>query len=114
MLVCVCAFGLGAQTLLYYPGSGMALATVAMILWLFAYGAISASSFVALAEVNTDPERAGIAAGLIGQIGSLACVAAPMIYFAVEHWWSFVLIAAAGLALTALLFPPRLGRPVIA
>ncbi len=114
MFLFVCAFGLLAQFVLYFPGSGMLLATSAMIVWLFAYGAISATSFVALAEVNRDPARAGLAAGVIGQIGSLACVAAPSIYFAVEHWLSFVVIAAVGLALAALLFPHRYGRPPIA
>ena len=114
MFLGVCLFGLAAQGLLYFPGSGMALATLAMIVWLFAYGAISATSFVVLAQVNRDPARAGLASGLIGQIGSLACFAAPSIYFAVDLWLSFVLIAAVALALAAVLFPHRPGRPPIA
>lgn len=114
MLVAVGVFGLAAQALLYFPGSGMAIATAAMILWLFAYGAFSATSFVALAEVNHDPARAGLASGLIGQTGSLACFAAPSIYFAVERWPVFIGIAALGLALAIVLFPSRTGRSAIA
>lgn len=105
MFVGVCLFGLLAQGMLFFPGSGMVIATAAMILWLFAYGAISAISFVTLARVNRDPAQAGIASGLIGQLSSLTCFAAPAIYFAVEAWSSYVLIAAACLATAALLFP---------
>lgn len=85
VLACVCAFGLLAQVALYFPGSGMALASSAMIAWLIAYAAISATSFVALARANKDPACAGMASGIVGQLSSLACVLAPSIYFAVEH-----------------------------
>jgi len=85
VLACVCAFGLLAQVALYFPGSGMALASSAMIAWLIAYAAISATSFVALARANKDPACAGMASGIVGQLSSLACVLAPSIYFTVEH-----------------------------
>lgn len=107
MFMAVCLFGLIAQFVLFAPVSGMISATMAMITWLFAYGAISATSFVTLAQFTQDPARAGLASGLIGQLSSLACVLAPTVYFAIDRWFSFVAVSAVGLALIVVLFPYR-------
>lgn len=105
MFAGICLFGFCAQTALFFPASGVFLATGAMILWLFAYGALSATSFVTLARLNRDRAQAGLASGLIGQLSAVACFAAPAIYFAIEAWTAYVTVAGLGLALAAMLFP---------
>ena len=105
MFAIVSLLGLAAQFLLYFPASGMPIATAAMILWLFVFGAISATSFVALAQANHEPARLGLAFGLIGQISSIGCFFAPSVYFSFERWPALVAVAAVGLALALLLFP---------
>jgi len=105
MFAIVCLIGLAAQFLLYFPSSGMLIATGAMILWLFVFGAISATSFVALAQFNREPARLGLAFGLIGQISSIGCFFAPSVYFSLDRWPALVVVAAVGLALAVLLLP---------
>lgn len=105
LFLVVAAIGLAAQVVLYFPGSGMILATGAMIVWLFVYGAISATCFVMLAHYNDDPAKGGIASGLIGQLASIGCFFAPGVYFSLTSWTSFVLVAGAGLALSLSAFP---------
>lgn len=105
LFMVVAAVGLAAQVVLYFPGSGMILATGAMIVWLFVYGGISATCFVMLAQYNDDPTRGGIASGLIGQLASIGCFFAPAVYFSLTTWNSFVLVAGAGLLLSLLAFP---------
>jgi predicted MFS family arabinose efflux permease len=103
ILVVIAAVGI------YVPFSGMALATGAMILWLFAFGGISATSFVVLSQLNDDPAKSGVAAGLIGQIASIGCFFAATLYFMIESWPIFVGTAAVALALVLMLFPRGLG-----
>ncbi len=109
ILVVIAAVGILAQFFLYVPFSGMALATGAMILWLFAFGGISATSFVVLSQLNDDPAKSGVAAGLIGQIASIGCFFAATLYFMIESWPIYVGTAAVALALVLMLFPRGLG-----
>lgn len=105
MLLIVSAFGIVAQLILYHPMSGVIIATSAMIIWLVAFGGISAMSYVLLAKLNKDPGKSGLAAGLISQLSSLACFFAPTIYFSLQFWPEFLSVAIAGLAVAILVFP---------
>jgi MFS family permease len=101
------AIGVAAQIMLYLPGSGLLPATCALIVWLFAFGGMSGTAMAMLPQVVRDPARKGTASGLVGQFISLGSFAAPSIYFAMEGWIGFVLIAAAALGLAAVMLPAR-------
>jgi predicted MFS family arabinose efflux permease len=96
------AIGVLAQTLLFLPSSGVALATAALILWLFAFGGMAGAAMSLLPNVVGDPARSGVASGVVNQFISLACFAAPSTWLALHSSMQFVLLAL--LALLASLF----------
>jgi predicted MFS family arabinose efflux permease len=96
------AIGVLAQTLLFLPSSGVALATAALILWLFAFGGMAGAAMSLLPNVVGDPARSGVASGVVNQFISLACFAAPSTWLALHSSMQFVLLAL--VALLASLF----------
>jgi len=96
------AIGVLAQTLLFLPSSGLALATAALILWLFAFGGMAGAAMSLLPNVVGDPARSGVASGVVNQFISLACFAAPSAWLALHSSMQFVLLAL--VALLASLF----------
>ena len=96
------AIGVLAQTLLFLPSSGLALATAALILWLFAFGGMAGAAMSLLPNVVGDPARSGVASGVVNQFISLASFAAPSTWLALHSSMQFVLLAL--VALLASLF----------
>jgi MFS family permease len=65
------AVGVLAQTILFLPASGITLATMALVLWLFAFGGMAGGAMTLLPTVVPDPARSGAASGLVNQFISL-------------------------------------------
>jgi predicted MFS family arabinose efflux permease len=97
--------GLIAQALLFLPSRGIALATGALVLWLFTFGGMAGGAMTLLPAVTRDPARSGAASGLINQCISLASFAAPSTWLALHDGPQYVLLAAACLAVSALMLP---------
>jgi MFS family permease len=97
--------GLMAQALLFLPESGIALATVALVVWLFAFGGMTGGAMTLLPSVAGGPDRSGSASGLVNQFISLASFAAPSTWLALHDGPQFVLLAAGCLAVSALALP---------
>jgi predicted MFS family arabinose efflux permease len=105
MLFAVMAMiGVLAQVLLFLPASGITLATLALVLWLFAFGGMAGGAMTLLPSVAGHPARSGAASGLVNQFISLASFAAPSTWLAVHDGIEYVLLAAVLLliSLTAL------------
>jgi predicted MFS family arabinose efflux permease len=97
--------GLMAQALLFLPAHGIALATAALVLWLFAFGGMTGGAMTLLPGVSADPNRGGAASGLVNQFISLASFAAPSTWLALHEGAQYVGLAAACLGLSALALP---------
>jgi hypothetical protein len=97
--------GLMAQALLFLPASGIALATVALVVWLFAFGGMAGGAMTLLPTVTRDPTRSGAASGLVNQFISLASFAAPSTWLALHDGGQYVLLAAACLLISSLALP---------
>jgi predicted MFS family arabinose efflux permease len=97
--------GLMAQALLFLPARGIALATVALILWLFAFGGMAGGAMTLLPTVTRDPTRSGAASGLVNQFISLASFAAPSTWLALHDGGQYVLLAAACLLVSVVALP---------
>jgi predicted MFS family arabinose efflux permease len=97
--------GLIAQALLFLPSRGIALATFALVLWLFAFGGMAGGAMTLLPAVTRDPARSGAASGLVNQCISLASFAAPSTWLALHDGPQYVLLAAACLAVSASILP---------
>ena len=102
------AIGLLAQTLLYLPASSLALATFALILWLFAFGGMAGGGMTLLPTVVRDPARSGAASGLVNQAISIASFATPSTWLALHSGLQYVLLATACLLVSLIALPsPR-------
>jgi predicted MFS family arabinose efflux permease len=97
--------GLMAQALLFLPARGITLATVALVLWLFAFGGMAGGAMTLLPTVTRDPARSGAASGLVNQCISLASFAAPSTWLALHDGGQYVLLAAACLLVSAVALP---------
>jgi predicted MFS family arabinose efflux permease len=97
--------GLMAQALLFLPARGITLATVALVLWLFAFGGMAGGAMTLLPTVTRDPARSGAASGLVNQFISLASFAAPSTWLALHDGGQYVLLAAACLLVSAVALP---------
>ena len=97
--------GLLAQTLLFLPASGMMLASVALVLWLFAFGGMSGGGMTLLPSVAPDPARIGPASGLVNQFISLASFATPSIWLALSSGMQYVTLAGACLIVSLIALP---------
>lgn len=98
------AIGLVAQAILFVPIGGMLLATVALVIWLFAFGGMAGTAMSLLPAV-TDPERGGAASGLVNQCISVASFAAPSIWLALHTGSQFLLVAGACLLVSLVVLP---------
>jgi predicted MFS family arabinose efflux permease len=105
LFMSMAVIGLVAQALLFLPSRGIALATVALMLWLFAFGGMAGGAMTLLPAVTRDPARGGAASGLINQFISLASFAAPSTWLALHEGGQYVLLAAACLGVSALVLP---------
>jgi len=101
------ATGVLAQALIFLPDGGITLPTIALIVWLFAFGGMAGGAMTLLPSVAGDPARSGAASGLVNQFISLASFAAPSTWLALHDGIQYVLLAAVLLliSLTALPAP---------
>jgi predicted MFS family arabinose efflux permease len=99
------AVGLAAQALLFLPAQGIALATAALVLWLFAFGGMAGGAMTLLSTVTRDPAQGGAASGLVNQCISLASFAAPSTWLALHDGAQFVSLAAGCLLVSFLALP---------
>jgi len=97
--------GLIAQALLFLPSHGILLATLALVLWLFAFGGMSGGAMVLLPTVTRDARQSGAVSGLVNQCISLASFAAPSTWLALHDGAQYVWLAAACLAVSTIALP---------
>jgi predicted MFS family arabinose efflux permease len=102
---CMAALGAFAQLVLFFPTSPFALAAVALVLWLFAFGGMSGGAMSLLPVVARDPARSGAASGLVNQCISLASFAAPSTWLALHTGSSLTLLATGCLLVAVLALP---------
>jgi predicted MFS family arabinose efflux permease len=105
LFAAMAVIGLVAQALLFLPARGIALATVALVIWLFAFGGMAGGAMTLLPTVTRNPNRSGAASGLVNQFISLASFAAPSTWLALHDGAQYVLLAAACLAVSAVALP---------
>jgi MFS family permease len=102
------AIGVLAQIVLFLPDSGMALATMGLVLWLFSFGGMAGGAMTLLPSVAGDPSRSGSASGLVNQFISLASFAAPSTWLALQNGVHYVLLAMVCLLISCIALPaPR-------
>jgi MFS family permease len=102
------AIGVLAQIVLFLPDSGMALATMGLVLWLFSFGGMAGGAMTLLPSVAGDPSRSGSASGLVNQFISLASFAAPSTWLALQNGVQYVLLAMVCLLISCIALPaPR-------
>jgi|HubBroStandDraft_5_1064220.scaffolds.fasta_scaffold18984_2 predicted MFS family arabinose efflux permease len=99
------ATGLLAQTILFLPASGMTLATVALMLWLFSFGGMAGGGMTLLPTVVRDPARSGAASGLVNQAISIVSFATPSTWLALHSGMQYVLLATACLLISLIALP---------
>jgi predicted MFS family arabinose efflux permease len=99
------AIGVLAQTILFLPASGIALATVGLILWLFAFGGMAGGGMTLLPTVSRDPARSGAASGLVNQFISLASFATPSTWLALHSGVQYVGLATVCLIISLIALP---------
>jgi MFS family permease len=97
--------GVVAQSILFLTTSSLMLATVALVLWLFAFGGMSGGAMTLLPVVVRDPTRRGAASGLVNQCISLASFCAPSTWLSLNDGMQFVVLAAACLVVSLLALP---------
>jgi predicted MFS family arabinose efflux permease len=114
LFVIMVVIGVSAQTVLFLPASGMTLATVALVVWLFAFGGMAGGAMTLLPTVVRDPARIGAASGLVNQFISLASFAAPSTWLALNHGTQFVLLAAGCLLVSLIALPSAKLRTALA
>lgn len=97
--------GLIAQAMIFLPIAGIAGATLALILWIFAFGGMVGGAMALLPHVVRDPSRSGSASGLVNQLVSAASFAAPSTWLAITTGAGFLILAAACLAVSLFALP---------
>jgi predicted MFS family arabinose efflux permease len=107
MFSTMAAIGFAAQAALFLPSHGLALATGALVVWLFAFGGMSGGAMSLLPIVVGDPSRSGAASGVVNQFISVVSFAAPSIWLALASGPQFVLLAGACLLVSLLALPWR-------
>jgi len=100
------AIGIVAQFLIFIPVGGIAVATAALVIWIFAFGGMAGGAMALLPAVVRNPAQGGAAAGMVNQLISAASFAAPSTWLALQHGPAFVGLAA-GLLLVSLVSLPR-------
>jgi predicted MFS family arabinose efflux permease len=107
LFACMAALGACAQLVLFSPASPFAVAAVALVVWLFAFGGMSGGAMSLLPVVARDPARSGAASGLVNQCISLASFAAPSTWLALHSGSSLILLAAGCLLVAVLSLPAK-------
>ena len=98
--------GVLAQSALFLPvGGGIALATIALVVWLFAFGGMAGGAMTLLPAVARDPARNGAASGLVNQFISLASFAAPSTWLSLHDGLQYVLLASGCLLISLIALP---------
>jgi hypothetical protein len=97
--------GLLAQTMVFLPVAGIAGATLALIIWIFAFGGMAGGAMALLPQVVRDPSRSGSASGMVNQLVSAASFAAPPTWLAITSGTGFLALAAVCLAVSLLALP---------
>jgi len=101
------ALGVLAQVILFLPASGFTGATLALVVWLFAFGGMAGGAMTLLPGVAGDPGRSGAASGLVNQFISLASFAAPSTWLALHDGPQYILLATACLLVAVIALPGR-------
>lgn len=94
-----------AQLLLFLPASGLPLAGLALMVWLFAFGSMAGGAMTLLAGVAGGADRSGSAAGIVNQCTALASVAAPSLWLAAQSPAQFIALAWTCLLVSLLALP---------
>lgn len=102
MFCVMAAIGMTAQWMLFFPGSTMAVASLGLFLWTFAYSGLSGAGMSLLPVVATDGKTRGAVAGTVGQFISVSAVLMPYLYFSTTLWTSYALFAFCALGLGCL------------
>jgi hypothetical protein len=97
--------GIVAQATLFLSGSGIALSTGALIVWLFAFGGMAGGAMTLLPTVVRDPSQSGAAAGLMNQFISVASFATPSTWLALNTGVQYVLLATTCLLISLIALP---------
>jgi predicted MFS family arabinose efflux permease len=99
------SLGLLAQAMIFLPIAGIVGATLALIIWIFAFGGMVGGAMALLPRVVRDPSRSGSASGMVNQFISAASFAAPSTWLAITSGAGFVALAAVCLAISLLALP---------
>lgn len=106
--------GVAAQVAVFWPGSSFGFAIVGLGAWLIAYGGVAAVAMSLLPDVIRSPAQSGAASGVVGQTMSIFSFLAPTVYFGLQTWTAFVLLAGLGLAVAVAALPAWRGRAAAA
>jgi predicted MFS family arabinose efflux permease len=101
------AIGVLAQALIFLPAGGITLPTIALVVWLFAFGGMAGGAMTLLPSVARHPSRSGAASGLVNQFISLASFAAPSTWLALHDGIQYVLLAGFLLLISLIALPAR-------
>lgn len=104
------AVGALAQVILFFPGSSLALATAALILWLFAFGGMAGGAMALLPQVAGEPSRAATVSGVVNQTISLGSFAVPSIWLTLVGGMQFIALALACLLFSLIALPSAASR----
>lgn len=85
LFVIMAAVGTGAQFMLFFPPSGIILASVGLFVWMFAYSSLSGSAMSLLPAVAGSGNARGVVSGIVGQFISVSSVLVPSLYFPRRH-----------------------------
>ena len=99
--------GVLAQAMLFLPASGIVLATLGLMLWLFSFGGMSGGGMTLLPTVSRDPSRSGAASGLVNQFISLASFATPSTWLALHSGVQYVGLATVCLIISLIALPAK-------
>ncbi|EIZ77876.1 hypothetical protein WSK_3547 [Novosphingobium sp. Rr 2-17] len=115
LLAIVVVIGIAAQTALFLPSSPLVLAIAGLMAWLFTYGAATGVCMATMPALSGKGLGGGSVAGLVNQFVSIASFLTPTIYFWLNDWTGYVVVAVAAL-LVCLAALPTVGaaRPATA
>ena len=109
LFVSLALLGAVAQAGIFWPGSGLLVATAGLFVWLVAFGGMGAVAMAQLPLVVTTSASGGAVSGLVGQAVSILSFLAPSIYFGMGSWTGYVFVAGGGLLVAVVAIPLRNG-----
>ena len=113
LLRVLAVLGVGAGSLLFWPGTSQSMGLLALGVWLLCSGASTAAVTSSLPLVLPDPSRGAAAAGLLSQIAALSTFFTPQLWLGLaahDAWQGFIAIIVACWLLTLWAFPIRPSR----